>query len=40
MVFEVDRFRMGLALCIEAHFPGVFAEYERLDVDCVLLSAH
>ncbi len=38
VVFEVDGFRFGIALCIEANFPELFAEYERLDVDCVLLS--
>ncbi|MEU6245811.1 carbon-nitrogen hydrolase family protein [Streptomyces sp. NPDC047024] len=38
LVVEVDGIRFGFALCIEAHFPEVFAEYERLDVDCVLLS--
>ncbi|GGV39297.1 hypothetical protein GCM10010495_65810 [Kitasatospora herbaricolor] len=37
-VFEVDGFRFGLAICIEAYFPELFAEYERLDVDCVLVS--
>jgi hypothetical protein len=37
-VFEIDGIRFGIALCIEAHFPGLFAEYERLDTDCVLLS--
>ncbi len=38
LVFDVDGIRFGFALCIEANFPEVFAEYERLDVDCVLLS--
>ncbi|MEU5148754.1 carbon-nitrogen hydrolase family protein [Streptomyces yangpuensis] len=38
LVFEVDGIRFGFALCIEANFPEVFAEYERLGVDCVLLS--
>ncbi|WP_371476684.1 carbon-nitrogen hydrolase family protein [Kitasatospora sp. NBC_00315] len=37
-VFDVDGVRFGLAICIEANFPALFAEYERLDVDCVLLS--
>ncbi|MER5635449.1 carbon-nitrogen hydrolase family protein [Kitasatospora sp. NPDC002227] len=39
VVFEVDGFRFGAALCIEVNFPELFAEYERLGVDCVLLSA-
>ncbi len=38
LVIDVDGLRFGFALCIEANFPEVFAEYERLDVDCVLLS--
>ncbi|MFE2268442.1 carbon-nitrogen hydrolase family protein [Streptomyces lavendulae] len=38
LVFEVDGIRIGCALCVEANFPPLFAEYERLDVDCVLLS--
>ncbi|WBP91939.1 carbon-nitrogen hydrolase family protein [Kitasatospora cathayae] len=37
-VFDVDGVRFGLAICIEANFPTLFAEYERRDVDCVLLS--
>ena len=40
VVFDVDGFRFGLALCIEVNFPDLFAEYERLGVDCVLLSAY
>jgi predicted amidohydrolase len=39
-VFSVDGFRFGCALCIEIHFPELFLEYERLDVDCVLVSAY
>jgi predicted amidohydrolase len=39
-VFSVDGFRFGCALCIEIHFPELFLEYERLDVDCVLFSAY
>jgi predicted amidohydrolase len=38
LVAEVDGFRFGFALCIEANFPKIFAEYERMGVDCVLLS--
>ncbi|MGW1159296.1 carbon-nitrogen hydrolase family protein [Streptomyces sp. NPDC002519] len=38
LVFEVDGIRFGCVLCIEANFPELFAEYERLNVDCVLLS--
>ncbi len=39
-VFDVDGFRFGCALCIEIQFMEVFAEYERLDVDCVLFSTY
>ncbi len=38
LVFDVDGFRFGTALCIEVQFPELFAEYERLDVDGVLVS--
>ena len=38
VMFEVDGLRFGCALGIEVHFPEVFAEYERLDVDGVLFS--
>jgi predicted amidohydrolase len=40
LVFEVDGIRFGCALCIEVCFPEIFAEYERLGVHCVLLSAY
>lgn len=39
VVFEVDGYRFGCAICIEVNFPQVFAEYDRLGVDCLLLSA-
>jgi predicted amidohydrolase len=40
VVFDVDGFRFGCALCIEVNFPDLFGEYEQLGVDCVLLSAY
>ena len=40
VTFTVNGVRFGCALGIEAHFPEVFAEYERLDADCVLFSTH
>jgi predicted amidohydrolase len=40
VTFEVDGIRFGCALCIEVCFPELFAEYETLKVDCVLLSAY
>ncbi|MFG2219484.1 carbon-nitrogen hydrolase family protein [Streptomyces sp. NPDC048685] len=38
VTFEVDGVRFGCALGMEVHFPEIFGEYERLDVDCVLFS--
>jgi predicted amidohydrolase len=35
---DIDGVRFGCLLGIEVHYPELFAEYERLDVDCVLLS--
>jgi predicted amidohydrolase len=40
LTFEVDGFRFGCAICIEVNFPTLFAEYEALGVDCMLLSAY
>ncbi|KQU64362.1 amidohydrolase [Aminobacter sp. DSM 101952] len=38
VTFDVDGVRFGCTLGMESHFPELFAEYERLDVDCVLFS--
>lgn len=38
VAFEADGFRFGCALCVEVGFPEIFAEYERLNADCVLVS--
>lgn len=38
VTFEVDGLRFGCALGMETHYPEIFTEYERLDVDCVLFS--
>ncbi|MEU4241785.1 carbon-nitrogen hydrolase family protein [Actinoplanes sp. NPDC026619] len=40
VTFTVDGVRFGCALGMEATYPEVFLEYERLDVDCVLFSTH
>jgi predicted amidohydrolase len=40
VTFTVDGMRFGCALGMEAAFPEIFLEYERLDVDCVLFSTH
>jgi predicted amidohydrolase len=39
LVFEVDGFRFGCALCIEVQFAELFVEYARLGVDAVLFSS-
>ncbi|MFE2374522.1 carbon-nitrogen hydrolase family protein [Streptomyces sp. NPDC059398] len=39
LLFEVDGFRFGTALCIEVNFPELFMEYTALGADCVLLSS-
>ncbi len=36
--FEVDGWRFGLALGLDVLFPEIFTEYDRLDVDGVLVS--
>jgi predicted amidohydrolase len=36
VTFDVDGYRFGCALCIEAAIPDVFTEYADLGVDCVL----
>jgi predicted amidohydrolase len=38
VTFDVDGTRFGCLLGIEIHYPELFAEYEKLDVDCVLYS--
>ncbi|KND39224.1 carbon-nitrogen hydrolase family protein [Streptomyces acidiscabies] len=38
VTFEVDGVRFGCLLGMEIHYPELFAEYEQLDVDCVLFS--
>ncbi|MBL7255838.1 carbon-nitrogen hydrolase family protein [Paractinoplanes lichenicola] len=40
VTFTVDGLRFGCALGMEAAYPEIFSEYERLDVDCVLFSTH
>lgn len=40
LVFEVDGWRFGCALCIEIQFLEIFVEFARQGVDCVLFSAY
>ncbi|MFD7658203.1 carbon-nitrogen hydrolase family protein [Actinosynnema sp. NPDC059797] len=38
VTFDVGGLRFGLLLGMEVHYPELFLELERLDVDCVLFS--
>jgi len=38
VTFEVDGLRFGCSMGMELHYPEIFTEYERHDVDCVLFS--
>ena len=38
LIFEIDGFRFGCALCIEIQFPELFVEYTCENIDVVLLS--
>lgn len=40
LTVDIDGYRFGFAICIEAAFPEVFSDYERLDVDAVLLASY
>jgi len=37
VTFEVDGIRFGCSLGMEAHYPEIFIEYERLSVECVFI---
>jgi predicted amidohydrolase len=40
IVFDVDGYRFGCAICVEVNFPALFSHYELLGVECLLLSAY
>lgn len=40
VLFEVDGYRFGCAICIESQFPEVFIEYERMNADIVLFASY
>jgi deaminated glutathione amidase len=40
IIFEVDGYRFGCAICIEVQFPELFAEYERAGADAVLFPSY
>ncbi|MCA9840295.1 MAG: carbon-nitrogen hydrolase family protein [Trueperaceae bacterium] len=40
ITFEVDGFMFGCLICVEINFPPLFIEYEKLGIDCLLLSSY
>ena len=40
VVFDVDGFRFGMAICIEINFSDLFADYGRLEDTKRMLSAY
>jgi len=38
VTFQADGLTFGCAICIEVNFPEVFAAYEQMNVDCMLVS--
>lgn len=40
IVFDLDGYRFGFAICIEVQFPEVFSAYEALGVDAVLFGSY
>jgi Predicted amidohydrolase len=40
LVFDLDGYRLGCAICIESQFVEVFREYETLGVDAVLFGSY
>ena len=40
VVFSIDGYRFGIAVCVEINFPELFIEYGRLGVDCLLFSSY
>ena len=40
VVFDVDGYRFGVAVCVEINFPELFIEYGGLGVDCLLFSSY
>lgn len=40
VLFSVDGYRFGCALCIECQFPEVFMDYEKRGADAVLFGSY
>jgi len=38
LTFQAGGLTFGCALCIEVNFPEIFAAYEQMNVDCMLVS--
>jgi predicted amidohydrolase len=38
VAFRADGLMFGCAICIEVNFPEIFAAYEQMNVDCMLVS--
>lgn len=40
MTLQQAGFAFGMTLCIEVQFPELFADYERMGVDCILHASY
>ncbi len=40
VLFDIDGYSFGCAICIESQFPEVFMEYEKSGVDAVIFSSY
>lgn len=40
ITISLNGLKFGIILCIEVNFPELFLEYEKMDVDCILLSTY
>lgn len=40
ITFEIDGITFGCLICVEINFPPLFIEYEKLGIDCLLLSSY
>lgn len=40
LCFNHANYRFGTTICIEVQFPELFADYEALDVDCILHASY
>jgi len=40
ITFDVDGIKFGCLICVEINFPTLLIEYEKLGIDCLLLSSY